>query len=198
MGFDLYGLKPNLKTKRPEIDWSQKLTQEEKQTYFKDLERFEEENPGYYFRNNIWMWHPLADFTLSLTNGLFTESEKKRWHHNDRFRVEDMKAKVVADKLNEAYGDGRVKEHKNKMDIIIKEASEYNEVISKQLKELREIVIKKTKKENIVPADYPEPFREQYNSTQALWDYRSSYPFYEENVEDFIKFCYASGGFDIC
>ena len=52
MGFDIYGLDPNLKTKRPEIDWS-KATDEEKDIYFKKIDEFQEHNPGYYFRNNV-------------------------------------------------------------------------------------------------------------------------------------------------
>ena len=49
MGFDIYGLDPNYKTKRPEIDWD-KATDEEKDIYFKKIDEFQEHNPGYYFR----------------------------------------------------------------------------------------------------------------------------------------------------
>ena len=53
MGFDIYGLDPNLKSQRPTIDWD-KATDNDKDAYFKALNKFEEENPGYYFRNNVW------------------------------------------------------------------------------------------------------------------------------------------------
>jgi hypothetical protein len=50
MGMDIYGLKPKVKGKRPEIDWNKPTTEEERNKYFKKLEKFEAENVGYYFR----------------------------------------------------------------------------------------------------------------------------------------------------
>ena len=52
MGFDIYGLNPKLKSERPKIDWNNH-TKAEADQYFKDVEKFEKENPGYYFRNNV-------------------------------------------------------------------------------------------------------------------------------------------------
>ena len=54
MGFDLYGQNPKLKSEEPYIDWTKNPTKEEKEEYFKAREKFEEENPGHYFRNNVW------------------------------------------------------------------------------------------------------------------------------------------------
>ena len=59
MGFDLYGLNPKLKGVKPSIDWNT-ATDKDKDNYVKALNIFEEENPGYYFRNNVWWWRPLA------------------------------------------------------------------------------------------------------------------------------------------
>ena len=38
MGMDIYGLKPKIKGKRPEIDWNKPTTEEERNKYFKKLE----------------------------------------------------------------------------------------------------------------------------------------------------------------
>jgi hypothetical protein len=38
MGMDIYGLKPKVKGKRPEIDWNKPTTEEERNKYFKKLE----------------------------------------------------------------------------------------------------------------------------------------------------------------
>ena len=51
MGFDIYGLAPKMKSEKPTIDWA-KATDNDKDKYFKDMNKFEEDNPGYYFRNN--------------------------------------------------------------------------------------------------------------------------------------------------
>jgi hypothetical protein len=60
MGMDVYGLKPKIKGKRPKIDWNKPTTEEERNKYFKKLEKFEAENVGYYFRNNVWFWRPAS------------------------------------------------------------------------------------------------------------------------------------------
>jgi hypothetical protein len=58
MGMDIYGLNPKLTSERPEIDWDTS-TEESRKEYFKVLEEWEEENPGYYFRANLWSWRPI-------------------------------------------------------------------------------------------------------------------------------------------
>lgn len=59
MGMDIYGLDPKLVSKEPQRpDW-EKATKEEKDSYFVAKSAWEEENPGYYFRANIWSWRPI-------------------------------------------------------------------------------------------------------------------------------------------
>ena len=65
MGFDIYGIKPRENTIKPEIlkkDWYKLEQQEEKDKYFDAKNKYEEENPGQYFRNNVWWWRPLWDY----------------------------------------------------------------------------------------------------------------------------------------
>ena len=56
MGFDVYGKAPQLVSERPDIDWEKDPSDQERDKFFKDLEQFEQDNPGYYFRNNVWWW----------------------------------------------------------------------------------------------------------------------------------------------
>jgi hypothetical protein len=42
MGMDVYGLKPKIKGKRPEIDWNKPTTEEERNKYFKKLEKLQD------------------------------------------------------------------------------------------------------------------------------------------------------------
>ena len=198
MGFDIYGLNPKLKSKRPKIDWDKKPTKAEADQYFKDVEKFEEENPGYYFRNNVWWWRPLADFVLWLADEEFTEEERSRWHDNGGYRVDEKKAKVIAELLEASIDEGIAKRMEDENKRKMKKAKLDNLEVQKKHDELQMIVKQKTGKDNLVPADYPEPFNSQWNDIQKLTNYEAHYPFSVENVKDFAKFCRESGGFEIC
>jgi len=197
MGFDLYGLNPKLKGKKPIINWEAKPTQEEKDEYFKAIAKFETENVGYYFRNNVWWWRPLAQYVLVLMSNDFTEDEQKYWHHNDGFKVNDQKAKKIADRLEQELNTGRVSERAHYHEIEMKKAKEKNELLEEKRKELEKIVEQKTG-EKLAPVKYPEPFKSQWDDIQKQYDWSESYPFSEDNVMDFMRFCRHSGGFKIC
>ena len=58
MGMDIYGKNPTLVGTKPEIDFNtaSKQAQEE---FFNELDKWENNNPGYYFRANLWSWRPI-------------------------------------------------------------------------------------------------------------------------------------------
>lgn len=58
MGMDIYGRNPQLKGPMPEIDWAT-CNDEERKEYFQLMEEFEKDNPGRYFRANLWSWRPI-------------------------------------------------------------------------------------------------------------------------------------------
>ena len=197
MGFDIYGLNPKLKSERPKIDWNNH-TKAEADQYFKDVEKFEEENPGYYFRNNVWWWRPLADFVLWLADKELGDKDREGWHNNGGHRVDEKTATIIAELLEASIDEGIAQrmeeENKRKMN----KAKLHNLEIEKKHKELRKIVERHTGKKDLVPADYPEPFNSQWNDIQKLTNYEAHYPFSVDNVKDFAKFCRESGGFEIC
>jgi len=199
MGFDIYGLNPKLKGKRPKIDWDKKPTKAEADQYFKDVEKFEKENPGYYFRNNVWWWRPLADFVLWLADKEFTtDKDREGWHNNGGYRVDEKKAKFIAELLEASIDEGIAKRMEDENKRKMKKAKLHNLEVAKKHDELQKIVKERTGKDNLVPADYPEPFNSQWNDIQKMTDYGAHYPFSVENVKDFAKFCRESGGFEIC
>ena len=88
---DIYGLNPTLTEEKPEIEY-EGSTEEERKTYWAKLQAWEEANPGYYFRANVWSWRPInniihkvnVDYNLDLDtigfgsnngNGLRTQQE---------------------------------------------------------------------------------------------------------------------------
>ena len=197
MGFDIYGLNPKLKSERPKIDWNNH-TKAEADQYFKDVEKFEKENPGYYFRNNVWWWRPLADFVLWLADEELSDKDREGWHSNGGHRVDEKTAKVIAELLEASIDEGIAKRYQDATDDKMKKAQAHNKEIEKKHKELRKIVERHTGKKDLVPNDYPEPFNSQWNDIQKLTNYEAHYPFSVENVKDFAKFCRESGGFEIC
>jgi len=61
MGMDITGRNPKLKSEKPvDIDWFNS-TQEEKDAYMNAKHDFENNNPGVYFRANLWSWRPIAE-----------------------------------------------------------------------------------------------------------------------------------------
>ena len=197
MGFDLYGQNPKLKGEEPNIDWDKKPSDKEKEEYFKAREKFEEENPGHYFRNNVWWWRPLANYVLQLMGNEFTEDEQRSWHHNDGYEVSEEKAKKIADRLEQELKTNRVKTVEGFYQEKMKRASAKNKVLEKKRNELEKIVWEKTG-QKLAPVKYPEPFKQQWEDIQNQYDWEASYPFSEENVIDFMRFCRESGGFQIC
>ena len=57
---------------------------------------------------------------------------------------------------------------------------------------------KKEHGEDLVPANYPEPYKSEWNELHAKEKFSAHYPFDRGNIENFAKFCLDSGGFEIC
>lgn len=82
MGVDIYGISPQLVSEKPTIDW-QTSSEEEKDAYVLAREKFEDDNPGYYFRANWWSWRPIhviADLAIKLAELPF---DTRDWGSND-------------------------------------------------------------------------------------------------------------------
>jgi hypothetical protein len=197
MGFDIYGLDPNYKTKRPEIDWD-KATDEEKDIYFKKIDEFQEHNPGYYFRNNVWWWRPLAELIHDKCGDLLSKKQKEGLHHNNGTEFDDNTALAIARRLSDLIKNGYVAELEKSIKANAKIASEHNKKVEQKLADLKKEVEKLRPNENLAPIDYPFPYNNHWKeiSAQKSWD--DSYPFNKENVEEFINFARHSGGFAIC
>ena len=89
MGVDIYGRAPKLRYEKPDKDWATLETEEERKEYYDELEKFEIDNPGYYFRSNWWGWRPIVYLSgVSIENaGLDYNTDS--WHGNDGGGLED-------------------------------------------------------------------------------------------------------------
>jgi len=199
MGFDLYGMNPNIKkdsVKPPAIDWKHS-TEKEKKKYFKISNQWEADNVGVYFRNNVWWWRPLADLVIKLCK-LLDEKQKEHLHDNGGYEYNEATANYIADTL-EAFVKSPVAKrteiaHKKQM----KKADAYNKKVQIKLDALRVDAIAKTGNKNIAPRDYPKDLNDKWESIYRERDYTANYPFALKNVKEFIQFLRQCGGFTVC
>ena len=109
MGMDVFGLNPKLKSEPPKIDWESKPSREETDAYFEAKAKWETENPGYYFRNNVWWWHPLWDFVCISCGDFMTEEDAKEGHHNGGHEIDEETAEKIVERLTFLLKVGGVK-----------------------------------------------------------------------------------------
>ena len=115
MGFDLYGERPTVKTgtvKPKEIDWDT-ATEEDKKVYWELQDKFRAENPGDYFRANVWGWRPIWSFVCEVCPDILTEEDFKRGQYNDNHLIEEDRARDIAKRL------------RNKMDLARERQKQY-------------------------------------------------------------------------
>ena len=197
MGFDIHGIKPKHKGKRPEINWKH-ATDEERDAYFRAMDKFEEENPGVYFRNNVWWWRPLAELIHDKCGDLLSEQQRKSLQYNDGTAYTKEQAIKIANRLSDLIKNGYVDDLEKSIKDNAKIASKHNEGIQKKLEDIRKEVERIRPDENLAPKDYPFPYNKHWQEINAQRSWDDSYPFNKENVKEFINFARHSGGFQIC
>ena len=210
MGMDIYGVNPKIKEntktpERPENMFGEDKTKPQPNRkaidkYFEEKSKFEEENQGCYFRNNVWWWRPLGNFIHDLIakEDWATKKHLQALGDNSGFEWSEEEALIISNKLQEAVDNGTCKklEKKWKKEALI--SDKHNKQMDKKMKLLEKKVKLKTGNKNIAPADYPAQFKKQWDFLWGSRDWTSSYPFAEKNVIEFIGFAKNSGGFKIC
>lgn len=191
MGFDLYGLNPKLKGVKPSIDWNT-ATDKDKDNYVKASNIFEEENPGHYFRNNVWWWRPLAYLIEDKCKDFLTEAQRKSLHYNDGKKYPDKIALKIADRLQEVLDSGELLKLKEEHDSEMQKAKEHNDIIESKMKAIVDA------HNGVAPKDLPKEDFTNWRELQKQKNWADSYPFDIDNVKEFILFARCSGGFSIC
>ena len=199
MGFDLYGMRPKIKkgsVRPPAIDWN-KCTKGERDKYFKISKKWEADNVGIYFRNNVWWWRPLADLVEKLCFFL-SDKQKKHLHDNGGHEYDEATAHKIADTLDAFVKSSVAKRteinHKKEM----KKADAHNKKVQVKLDALKMDAIARTNNKDIAPRDYPKDLKDKWDNIYREHDHTSSYPFTLKNVKEFIKFLRQCGGFTVC
>ena len=109
MGFDVHGMNPKQNTKKPPLvkkadssdSYFDGLSKKEITEYFDLKSKWDSENPGSYFRNNVWGWRPLWDYVQERSNWNAIEG-----HSNDGFEVSEERALKIAAMIREDSKSG--------------------------------------------------------------------------------------------
>tara|TARA_R100000808_G_C2149807_1_gene158345 strand:- start:1201 stop:1698 length:498 start_codon:yes stop_codon:yes gene_type:complete len=122
MGMDLYGNNPKENKKLSEypvygkyrdmnfkVKWEELKEKELESKYFDEMGQYEEENPGAYFRNNVWWWRPLWDFCHAVSDVIDDELHDKG-HMNDGAGLDSQDSVRLAVDLETAVHNGAAKE----------------------------------------------------------------------------------------
>ena len=209
MGFDLYGENPKLvkgfsdkKSERYEELASMSYSDREKQgfndEYWELQSEWENNNPGNYFRNNVWWWRPLWTFTCDHCADFLTEDDMNGGCYNDSYIITEDKAVAIAERLYEALKEPETQEYLDNHMKVMEKAKKHNEMIEQEKKALDEIAVAITGDKNVAPIDYPKDLKKKFDELMKKRDWASSYPINRENIENFARFAEQSGGFSIC
>jgi hypothetical protein len=78
MGMDVYGRNPktNENSVKPKDINFHESTEEQRDNYYATIEKYEKENPGQYFRANVWSWRPIHELICRFSDEHFTETGK--------------------------------------------------------------------------------------------------------------------------
>ena len=199
MGFDLYGVKPKIKegSVKPERpDWDN-CTEAERDEYFSAKDKFESENKGYYFRNNVWWWRPLASYVIEHTKVITDQKKIDGFSYNDGVEISAEEAEQIAKQLYYLLQSGHTKKYEDEYMAGYKKAETHNKKVRKEMEVFQNAMDKKHKKD-IAPKDYPKDDYKKWSAIYAKMDNNGGYPFNLRNVKEFAEFAEQSGGFTIC
>lgn len=190
MGFDVYGLNPKENTKKPKIltedVWS--MGEEEKEKYFKADEKFNKDNPGVYFRNNVWWWRPLWNYVCGVCEDVMSEKDMIAGTGNEGLKINESTTDRMVEKLITEIA----------LDNHLKFEIEYMESLKNLPKEDCTICDATGKRKNPPEIGAGDIKCNGCNGRGKKDPWAASYPFSAENVEEFVNFLSESGGIQIC
>ena len=136
MGFDIHGINPIVrKGKKPEkpegLYEGKKIDEKIVDEYYEKKWKFEEENVGAYFRNNVWWWRGLWDYVREVCYDIISEDEYNEGHTNNGLTIDEDRAKIIAERLNQRIKDGKTQGHIDLWEARRKIAEEHNKGLKK-------------------------------------------------------------------
>ena len=143
---------------------------------------------GEYFQNNVWWWRPLWDYCLEVGDDIIPAAGAVNGQFNDGWGLNDKGAQRLGHRLYEKINSG----HTEKYTV---ERKHHLSNLPDEQCEICGGTGKRAKAPKTGPGKYP------CNGCDGKGKKRpwaTSYPFDEENVQEFADFLMDSGGFEIC
>ena len=100
MGFDLSGVNPKMNSKEPSED-----------CYYSEYSLWLSENPGVYFRNNVWWWRPLWTYVVVICEDILSDKDINSGSYNGGHILSANKCKKMATLLQKSIKDGTCKRY---------------------------------------------------------------------------------------
>ena len=86
--------------------------------YWSEDDKYNEANPGIYFRNNCWWWRPLWDFCHHIAPELINEEIHSSGHYNDGEGLDSDDAAKLGVKLMTTIEDGTAEHYQKEVELI--------------------------------------------------------------------------------
>ena len=199
MGMDVYGLNPQRNTAKPEIlidysdnegwaDWDKLKEANKTEEYHEARDSWDDENPGRYFRNNVWWWRPLWDYVCFVCDDILNEEDQEGGHSNSGHQINEKKAEVIASRLKIYIENGDVHHYER----------ERQKALDDMPDEECSICEGTGKRQEPPVTGAGDVECNGCQSKGSRRPFNTQYPFDVDNVREFIKFCEQSGGFQIC
>lgn len=189
MGFDVYGISPKENTVKPELlekDYTE-LNDKEMEKYFELKEKWETENPGIYFRNNVWFWRPLWSYVCAVCEDVMTNEEQLAGTDNSGNEVSESTVERMVEKL---VIEIALENH-------IKHEKEYKKQISELPKEECNTCEGTGKRREAPEVGAGDIKCNGCDGKGEKESWATHYPFSAENVEAFVNFLSESGGIQV-
>lgn len=141
---------------------------------------------GEYFRNNVWYWRPLWKFVCESCNDFLTIKDFQKGESNSDLVIAKVKAEKIAKRLKYLLKIGAVKR--------------YEEEYKKKVDNMPDVacnLCKGTGTRNDKYTLFKDTLCNTCKGTGKVKPFATYYPFEEDNVREFAKFCANSGGFSI-
>lgn len=186
MGFDLYGERKEFKN-APDLEWDgdEPPSFEEKEKYFAARQMFERNNPGFYFRNNVWYWRPLWQYICNMCEDIVTLEDATAGMHNDFHLITKTKANRIAKRLEKSIKNGDIERWEQARE-------EHLDSLGNVPCEICDATGYRTMNDSNTPT-----ICNACKGKKEKPHFDTSYPWDRDNLKTFIEFCYDSGGFRI-
>ena len=141
MGFDVYGLNPQINTEKPEAlvkydnldnKWKD-MTDKQRDEYYKLEDQFKAENPGIYFRANVWGWRPIWGFVCRACDDFLSADDMEKGMYNDSRKISKTKSVKIAKRLSEYMANGMVDDMERHNAIEVAEAKIHNDKMKEKM-----------------------------------------------------------------